>query len=421
MLPQSREAVETSGGDRRGAPALSGPVRSLRTRTALYSFVFVLVSIAYSIFLFPHWLDEYSAEALKLYAFQPGQTLHTAYLPLDSASYLDTANAPWGELAARLNFFDGLNAGLGSNVSIFFLGKLAHTLSPGNPLLAVAVLNHLLLAFAGWNLAAICRRYGVRFDQFLLLLLANPLLLFSLHTLNKEILGLALVSAMVRAAFWHRFAVVPLVLVALFTRNVFLGFGVLMLIRRPLMRLPFWVPLVAASLALYGLLRATNNAPFGERFGDLTTLTQYYNQQTAEILNLAYTLMQVPFGYVLAYPLVLGINLVSPAFNPRYWADYLDYVNLAQLSLQCSAIAFGALLLTAVLKMRSFRIVQLEPFRLVFLFTVLTSALPFSQHRYLLPIYPFVVLLALTASRQAERPALLPGSPLLGELSQRAR
>lgn len=406
---------------RRRVPVLSGPVRTLRTRTALCWFVFLLASLAYSIFLFPHWLDEYSAEALKLYAFQRGQTLHTAYLPLDSASYLDTADAPWRELARSLYFFDDLNAGLGSNVSIFFLGKLAHTLSPGNPLVAVAVLNHLLLALAGWNLAAVCRRYRVRLDRFLPLLLANPLLLFSLHTLNKEIVGLALVSAMVRVAFWSRLAVVPLILLGVFTRNVFFGFGVLMLIRRPLMRLPFWAPLVATSLALYGLLRATDNAPFGERFGDLTTLTRYYNQQTAEILQLAYTLMQVPFGYVLAYPLVLGINMLSPAFNPRYWADYLDYVNFAQLSLQCSAIAFGVLLLTAVLRMRSFRIVQLEPFRLVFLFSVLTSALPFSQHRYLLPIYPFVVLLALTASRQAEPPVLLPGSPLLGELSRRAR
>lgn len=397
-------------------------MRSARTRTTLYWGIFLSVSMLYSLFVFPHWLDDYSVETLKRYALTPGQTLHTAYLPIDSASYLESANASWGTIARSANIFENFNAGLGSNVLVVVVGKLAHLICPQRPLIAIAIFNHLLFFWSMRNLAAICRRYGVEFTRFLPFVMVNPLVLFSLHTLNKEIIGLALTAAAVRASLGgHRVPLLAIMLLGFFTRNVFFAFSALLLIRRTLFRLPFWAPLAGASLALPVLLYATGNAPFGDQFGDLDTLTKFYSQQTAAIMHIAFTLMKLPLGYILAYPLVAAVNLVSPAFNPRYWSDYVDYVNLAQFCLQASAVAFGALLVTAVVRARSLLLVQLEPFRLVFLFTLLTSALPFSQHRYLLPIYPFVVLLALTARRQARPPALLAGTPLCGHVRDRRR
>jgi hypothetical protein len=362
-----------------------------------YGLIFAGLSALYGLAVFPDELNHLSRPELLEIVKRPVTFLDRVYLPLDSANYLASAHQPLGQILQSAVAVGDLSFGLFSNISVILIGKFALTVWPSHPLFVVAIVNHVLLGLTVVHYRTICERMGLDSGRFLALLLANPIVVFVVWTLNKEAVGLFLVAGMIRYALdGRRLPLVLLVLVALYTRNVLFGFGLVMLARPLLLRLRPWVLLVAASLVWPVILLLTHDQPFGPAFGNLDNLTKAFDQQTRPLLVLAFQLMKLPFGYVFAWPIVTAIDIASPVLNPRYWESYAHHLNLAQTMLQLSSACFVALLAYTVWHAR-LRTLRLEPVYLFFVYTLITSVLPLSQHRYLVPAYPIVVLGALAA------------------------
>lgn len=366
--------------------------------------------MTYALLIFP-WdqMNTYTLEQLKV----SGMNLHRAYLPYDSGSYVDTANRPLGSILHDAVRISGLHFGLFSNITIMLIGWVALSIAPWHPYFVIAGFNNLLLIGTVFHYRAIGHRYGIDFHWLLPLLLLNPLVLFSLYTLNKEALGLFLVAGLLRYRLegkWAGFAV--MLMLALYTRNIFFFFGLLLLLLPllyeaklgdRLLRVRAGYLLVAFSLIVPAGLLLTNNQPFGSEFGPLDLVATHFNQQTQPLLSFAYTVNQFPFGYLIGYPIVTAINIASPALNYRYWADYLGTINLATLTLQLSSLIFVALLVFAYRGRQRLGLFAIEPLRLFFFTTLMSSVYPISQHRYLLPFYPLLVLTYLIAKRRGTR------------------
>ena len=376
--------------------------------------IFLALSAYYGAGVFPQELNSYSAAQLQEVVTHSVTFLDRAYLPLDSAGYLATAHESFGTIVRSMYDVGHVGFGLFSNLTVILLGKLALKVWPSHPLAFVAIVNHVLFVGTVLHCRAICRHYGVWFERFLPLVLVNPLVLFTLYTLNKEAIGLFLVAATVRYSLEDRkLPVVGLVLVALYTRNVLFGFCVLMLFRKLLMRIRWWQLLVAASLVWPAVLYVTHDQPFGSQFGSLDSLTRYFNQQLSRVLTFALDLMKVPLGYVLAWVIVTGIDVASPAFNIRYYRSYADHLNYAQITLQVSSIVFICLIALTLFRAR-LQAPKIEPLFLFFVFTLFTGVFPLSQHRYLLPAFPLLIVAYLVATRtEAEHAAdALPAAAL---------
>ena len=361
-------------------------------------------SVLYRLFVFPNALEGLSLTSLlSVVRGSPTSFASRAYLPIDSATYLQLAAAPLRSILA-LPTSSAPNLALFNNVLPLLIGKFALVISPARPLLFVAALNHAAFVWTIAHYRAICRYYKVSVERFLPLLMLNPLILFSMYTLNKEVLGLFIAGALVRYALeGRRVSFSVMLLIALLTRNVFFIFGLILLGRRLIFRTRPYVMLTLAALVVPIVLWATHNAPLGNEFGSLDLLTTALNQQTSSVLVWAFNVSRVPFGYIVTYPVVTAINLLSPLLNPQYYAEYVNGFNWSQAALQCSSLAFAGILV-ATTKWTSWRsLLQIAPLRLAFAITLFMSAYPLSQHRYLLPFYPLVALGYLVARSTRER------------------
>lgn len=365
--------------------------------------VFLSLGIFYILVLFPDELNRLTLEELEsVVQAAPVTFLDRAYLPLDSANYLSSAHQSLATILHDAVAFHHLGFGLFSNVSIILLGKLALTIWPAKPLYVIFVANTFLLGGTIVQCRAICRRLDVELGRFLPFLLVNPLVLFMTFTLNKETVGMFLVAGMVRYGLERRlWALAPLVVVALYTRNVLFGFGMTMIAWPVLRRLAPWLLLAAASLLWPLVLFLTHNAPFGKEFGNLDNLTKAFNQQTRPILSFAFQVTKLPFGYILGWLLITGIDIASPMFNFRYYESYSHHVNYAQLALQASSVVFVVLLTLTFVRAKA-RVLRIEALRLFFVFTLFTGLFPLSQHRYLLPAFPLVIFSYLVATGRGQ-------------------
>jgi len=314
------------------------------------------------------------------------------YLPVDSALYLaDGLAFSFSDLSAA-NIF-GLVAGQYGNVSLYLIAKVASQVLPENPYVIITLINHVFLLLALRNYLDIIRILRIQTKKVLPWIAVNLLLFFALYTLNKEAIGIFLISEFVlfeyRPSYLRVF--MPL-LVALFTRNLYFAFGILVVVNHIAKLHPLTVLAIFSAIILPGMFYLTGGHLAGEAFGDLDQTALYFEQKSAAVTTYFFGYIEYPLGYVLSYCAVLAVNILGPILNYGYWADYLDVFNLSQFLLQLSSLLFVFLILKTV-KGRLFASSMWNgPFKFFVYYTMFSCVLPLSQHRYLLPIYPIIVL-----------------------------
>jgi hypothetical protein len=316
-----------------------------------------------------------------------------AYLPYDSDLYFaDALNFRFSDISFTSNFLEIL-AGSYQNIILYSIAKIAHYISPQAPFWIVVLINHLLFTFALINYLKICKILNINSTPFIIFLFPNILILFTLFSLNKEVLGIYLVSEFILFSYKpNKLRVIIILFLALLTRNVFFAFGLLVFINQ-FFRFKFTtIFLIFAAVILPILFYLTNGAILGERFGELSSAAAQWQQQSHLITSFFYEYIKYPMGYFLNYFVVLIVNILAPALNSKYWSDYFYVINLSQLFLQLSSVLFSCYLLRIFFSLGWNFLHWQSPFKFFVYYTMIVCVFPFSQHRYLIPIFPVVVL-----------------------------
>lgn len=325
--------------------------------------------------------------------FPSSSLVGVGYLPLDSLAYMSNGL----EFSiSDLSAYDSLwiVAGQYQNILLFYISKVAHQILPANPYVIVVIINHMFLLLALRNYLTVIKILNINAEKFLFWIAVNLILFYTLYSLNKEVIGMFMVSEFVLFTYKPNYLRVLLVLaVALFTRNVFFVFGALIVINNFVRLHPLAVFFIFAAIILPGILYFTGGAVLGDKFGQLDGATKNWGQQSAQITTYFYEYIKYPMGYLLNYIIVLAVNVLGAGLNPQYWVDYLTSFNLSQFLLQLSSLLFGLLILKNILRGSLTTLTFWNgPIKFFVYYTMITCVLPFSQHRYLLPIYPVLVL-----------------------------
>ena len=328
-----------------------------------------------------------------------GQGFGDGKFLFDSIPYYETAErlAP-SQLFAASSLPDGIR-GLGlTNIALFAQGKLAMVLFPWEPSVGVFLLNVLLFSFGMRNVLAIARELDLGLSAATkAALIFNPAVLLGTVSLTKEVWGFALVTGFSLAAIRHRWiSLAVLAVVSLTVREYYLVVAVVLgLLTHP--RLRPWVLLVLVAF-LMGFVESVLG--FGDLTGYLTVRSEQLGQQTAALMTLMGQIQSIPFGHIVAFPIVLVVNIASPMFNPSSYSTPVDSFFLHATTI--SSYISVALILVGVMRHRRHNdLLGTEVLgRHLLGFAILLTLYPVSQHRYLLVAYPLLVLWSLAGRRR---------------------
>ena len=319
----------------------------------------------------------------------------------DSIAYFRNSHdfVPQSLLSPHLDFSGGvLVPSLGLTNSLILLqGRLALALIPSAPHVAILAMNYALLVLALRNLRQLAEVLGLAWTRRIqILIVLNPFIWMNLVTLTKEAWGIFFVSAFALAAVRrHLLSLVVLAALSMFVREsyVFLALGMYLVVVLPGRR-ALWLPIVVSlAMGMVHMFLGEGNvvANAGSKSSEL-------GQRSADIMQSMAHLQGYPFGHLLAAPIVLLINIASPALNLRYYQ--LSVGDLYNVTDTVSSILFIALIIIGLRSrwhsQSTGRLWNRDVlFRLLIAFATLVTLYPISQHRYLLPVYPLLVLWAL--------------------------
>jgi hypothetical protein len=295
-----------------------------------------------------------------------------------------------------------------TNLGVLVEGGIARTIFPPSPSLAILFANYGLLVLMIWSYRRVAKALAISWTPLMeVLIVGNPWVWLNMVSLTKEIWGLAAVAAFAFACAGRRWITLGVLgLASAFVRQVYallaLGMGVM-----SFKRISPW----AFLLGVAGLLGGLETA-FGDVTGFRISKTLELGQQMAPILELMGRIQSLPFGHVLAFPVVLTINIASPALNPKSYQAPPDafYIQAATVSSYVFIVLTAILARRLLLRRERVNLPEL-PGRLLWAFAVLVTLYPISQHRYLLPALPLLILSALgrgsdepSAAKERPRP-----------------
>ncbi len=371
-----------------------------------------------------HLVGLYLSTVFVVYVVAP--TIDQQILVLDSRFLFDSiayfaqshAISPRAILSVHLDYSSGgLFPSLGLTNSLLLLqGRLAIELFPGAPHLAILGMNYALFVLAIRNVRKLAETLGLAWTQRVqLLIVLNPFIWMNLVTLTKEAWGMYFVSAFALAAVRRRvFSLVVLGVLSMFVREwyVFVALGMFLAVVLPGRR-ALWFPVVVSIVAgvSHTFFGHGNLVPFAD------SKSVALQQRSADIMQAMAHLQGYPFGHLLAAPVVLLIDIASPALNQSYYR--LSVGDLYNVTDTVSSFLFIGLIVVGLRRLRhsgtagrlwSGHVMV----RLLIAFATLVTLYPISQHRYLLPAYPFLVLWALAEPR--ERRDSVPHRPAVRHL-----
>lgn len=284
-----------------------------------------------------------------------------------------------------------------TNSLLYFEQNIATAMSRNHGALLVFFLNYGILVAAVYCISRLARQLKLAFTPDLqLLVVANPMIWLNLVSLTKEVWGLFFVSVFALACIQRRVRLLLIAaLASMLAREWYLATALAMaavsMFRVSALRL-----LVAVSL-LIGAAAFVVGAHDITGFSDTRSLD--LGQRSAHIMASVASLQHYPFGQIVAFPIVLAFDL-SPWLNSHQWnAIAAPYVAANVVS----SILFCVLIGLAI-RRHGWR--PAEPHahwlgRVLVAFAIVVTLYPISQHRYLTPAWPLVVLLLARPLRRA--------------------
>jgi hypothetical protein len=297
----------------------------------------------------------------------------------------------------RSDFAQGaISTGIFDNLILYIQGAIAYKVFPFAPQLFIFTSNFLLLLQVARRIEGFAERAGMTLSPWsTVLLLGNPLILVSCVSLTKEIWGMFFICEMVVAAQRRSFVRLGVLSIAsIFARFFYGAFGLIYYaLVRPRKK---WIRVVVVIAVMFGLWYSTATDSLEMVNLIRSSRSSDTGQDSAAIMAKVYSIQAFPLGDVVTYPLLFVGNALSALTAPfRLNTDSFGVYWYAVIgSSACFAAAFGRIIQLRLYRLTKWRHQVWDLILAVFLYTFLEAHLPFLQHRYLLPIWPLLGLIA---------------------------
>lgn len=270
-------------------------------------------------------------------------------------------------------------------LGMLILGKTALWISPENSEYVIFCFNILILAATIKNFQQVFRFYkSSQYRLFLLLFLLNPIVLMSTMALNKEILGLFFVSSFLRHRIYRTFTrYFIVVLISFFIRDAYAATGIL-----------FFLMSTVRFRKIYYLLFISLLTPFVVPKSMIELLIWGQDELSTGVSLLVNNIQSYPLGYLLTYFPKLMLDMFG-ALSPIRFLD-VDSTNLVAIYTRVSCSLF--LIVTCIILHKHFclkRGFDRHTVNLFFAYTFVVCVVPFIHQRYIFPLYPVLILIAL--------------------------
>lgn len=287
----------------------------------------------------------------------------------------------------------GLVPALGFTNSILYAeAAVARTFFPWAPHAAIALINLLLLWSAVGALNRIAASLGLQmWNAARAFLWLNPFIWLNMVSLTKDIWGLFFFLHFALAARERRMVrLAALAILSMLAREwyagVALAIGLMAFTRlRPrwfLLGLSFLVGMMALA---FGVSDLTG-------YADIRSLE--LGQRSGEVMSLMGRIQDIPFGHIVVFPVVLSFDLSAWLNSHSYQVPATAwYVHANTISSALFTITLG-IGVAKYLRHRDRRAMMRPIGVVLFLYAAVVTLLPVSQHRYLIPAWPLLVLFA---------------------------
>lgn len=324
------------------------------------------------------------------------------YLAVDSWRYMffSYGTADFYSAIKEIFISDGNGVFLFSNSFLYFLGWVSNDIL-GVGYIFVYFVNILFYVHSIFLLKKISFIYGVNFYAALSVFLMNPLVFHALFSLNKEIIGLWIVMLGFCCVLRHAYGrLLFLVLFAVSVKSFFSMFLLAFFVVHRFKIPPLYF-LLSLSLFLSVFLNVYDVTFLGGNLESLSQASDTHSQKSYYYMAVAESFMKIPFGYCVSFLMVFSINLLSPLYSIGlslfYWVSVGGWYSVTLLLSSIMFTSLFAFLVVAANKRGLWEYLTKRGscdaiFSCVFVFLVMVSMLPVSQHRYLLPIYPILCI-----------------------------
>lgn len=334
-----------------------------RQRVLLQYFVAVIFATVYFIFIAVPVLNDKSADNAFVGdgSFYMNSNLHSFI----SEHIQDILNGRW-VIGALFGY-----------IGVSLVSSFANTVFGGNAIYAIFLFNIFLFIGMVRNIEKILKYYNVPvYPSWLFLFIFNPFLIISLSSLNKEIIGFYLMSSLLLNSLqkkWLRYVFVTLI--AFLFRDLY-GFVSVLYIIALKFKIRFYYILIVLSIV----------APFCLNYAHMNDPV-IMGQKSYLLMEWANRLTLQPFGYIIAFPLKVAIQLFAPIYS-FYLLDFFKegYIDYYSSAINISSIIFGFMILYIFIQSLLSRIkLPREPIILFYSYLLLISLSPYSVHRIVTP------------------------------------
>lgn len=315
-------------------------------------------------------------------------------LEADTARYVAAAQVfTFDKIVDLIQNQSVVSLGVLNNILLYFDFDFAKFLAPDSPYIVIAFVNALLFLGGALNYQVIARKLEIDERSVLIVYLLNPLMLFAMSSLNKEIFGIYVVSGLARAYLNRRIAILLLFIVLAFlTRFAFGALGMILLTRYafPSFRAKHILLFLGLAIPLVFVLLEGHLG--GSAAPSLYEYAQSIDQQSTAVMAFAAQMMAYPFGPYLGWALVGSVNVISPIANFSLYARYMDGFNIDIFVEQCSSFLFALFGSITFWRIAARRFVLLPIAEMFLYFFIIVSTFPISAHRYLTAGWPLLAI-----------------------------
>ena len=295
------------------------------------------------------------------------------------------ASGGFGDLIKKLLIMKNL-------VGLALFVKLAEFISVEYFDYIILFLNLLILAVSIWNYRRVFELlHAPAYVKFLLLMLVNPYIIWSLCGASKEIWGLMLLSFFLRYMLEGKmFKYLMVVAFSFLIRDAFAVGGLIFFMVHRVLNNKFYY-LIGFSLLF----------PFIYSAGQELILLEGQDENSIGISMLLSTIQSYPFGYVLTFVPKLLLSAFGPLSPLRFEMPIENIIGNFTIASAVLTLLLSARLIYKLYVLRE----RCNPvlLNLFFAYALVAATTLFIHHRYLFPLYPVLIMLVLTTRRDRVR------------------
>ena len=306
----------------------------------------------------------------------------------DNFTYQNIAGSGGFSYLIRELFADSLR----NLVGLALFVKLAEFISLEYYDYTILFLNLLILTASIWNYRRVFELLDApAYSKFLLLMLINPYIIWSMCGASKEIWGILLFSFFLRYMLeGNMFKYFIVVVFSFVIRDAYAIAGLLFFMLQQILSNKFYY-LIGVSLLF----------PFFIPAGQEAMLLQGQDDKSLGFSIILGTIQSYPLGYVLTFIPKLILSAFSPLSPLRFEMPLWNIIgNLTIASAMLTLLLSSRLLYKLYVRKERCNRVLLNFF---FAYALVSATTLFIHHRYLFPLYPILIMLNLTTRRDIAR------------------